>query len=92
MDFTEEVVNFVSSDNNTTEMKTAIIGGGAAGFFLAINLKERCPRMEVTIFERARKSREQLQRRGCLINEFVLDKGLRLRVVQHSTTISHALF
>lgn len=55
MDFTEEVVNFVSSDNKTTEMKTAIIGGGAAGFFLAINLKERCPRMEVTIFERARK-------------------------------------
>ena len=24
-------------------MKTAIIGGGAAGFFLAINLKEMCP-------------------------------------------------
>ena len=30
-------------------MKTAIIGGGAAGFFLAINLKEMMPTMEVTI-------------------------------------------
>ena len=34
-------------------MKTAIIGGGAAGFFLAINLKEMVPEMEVTIFERS---------------------------------------
>ncbi len=34
-------------------MRTAVIGGGAAGFFLAINLKERMPEMEVTIFERA---------------------------------------
>ena len=32
-------------------MKTAIIGGGAAGFFLAINLKEMCPAMDVTILE-----------------------------------------
>jgi hypothetical protein len=36
-------------------MKTAIVGGGAAGFFLAINLKERCPQMQVTIFEKSRK-------------------------------------
>ena len=35
-------------------MKTAIIGGGAAGFFLAINLKEMMPQMDVTIFERSR--------------------------------------
>ncbi|MBR0273673.1 MAG: NAD(P)/FAD-dependent oxidoreductase [Bacteroidaceae bacterium] len=34
-------------------MRTAIIGGGAAGFFVAINLKELCPQMEVTIFERS---------------------------------------
>jgi len=34
-------------------MKTAIVGGGAAGFFLAVNLKEMCPEMEVTIFERS---------------------------------------
>lgn len=32
-------------------MKTAVIGGGAAGFFLAINLKEMCPHMQVTIIE-----------------------------------------
>ena len=36
-------------------MKTAIIGGGAAGFFLAVNLKELMPEMEVTIFERSRR-------------------------------------
>ena len=34
-------------------MKTAIIGGGAAGFFLAVNLKEMMPEMEVTLFERS---------------------------------------
>ena len=34
-------------------MNTAIIGGGAAGFFLAVNLKEMMPEMEVTIFERS---------------------------------------
>ena len=36
-------------------MKTAIIGGGAAGFFLAINLKEMMPEMGVTIFERGKR-------------------------------------
>ena len=33
-------------------MKTAIIGAGAAGVFLAINLKEMCPEMEICIFEK----------------------------------------
>ena len=36
-------------------MKTAIMGGGAAGFFLAINLKEMVPEMEVTIFEKSKR-------------------------------------
>ncbi|MBQ2208983.1 MAG: NAD(P)/FAD-dependent oxidoreductase [Prevotella sp.] len=36
-------------------MKTAIIGGGAAGFFLAASLKEMMPEMEVTIFERSQR-------------------------------------
>ena len=36
-------------------MRTAIIGGGAAGFFAAVNLKEMVPEMEVTIFERAKR-------------------------------------
>lgn len=34
-------------------MKTAVVGGGAAGFFLAVNLKEMMPAMEVIIFERS---------------------------------------
>ena len=34
-------------------MKTAVVGGGAAGFFLAVNLKEAMPTMQVTIFERS---------------------------------------
>ena len=33
------------------KQQTAIIGGGAAGFFCAINLKEMCPQMGVIIFE-----------------------------------------
>ena len=33
-------------------MKTAIVGGAAAGFFLAITLKELCPKMHVCILER----------------------------------------
>lgn len=36
-------------------MKVAIVGGGAAGFFLAINLKEMAPACEVTIFEKSKK-------------------------------------
>ena len=35
--------------------RTAIVGGGAAGFFLAVKLKEMVPDMEVTIFERSNK-------------------------------------
>ncbi|MGL4851256.1 MAG: NAD(P)/FAD-dependent oxidoreductase [Phocaeicola sp.] len=34
-------------------MKVAIIGGGAAGFFTAINLKELAPEADVTIYEAA---------------------------------------
>ena len=36
-------------------MRTAIVGGGAAGFFLAVNLKEMMPEMEVTILERSQR-------------------------------------
>ena len=32
-----------------------VVGGGAAGFFLAINLKEMCPAMDVTIVERGQR-------------------------------------
>ena len=33
----------------------AIVGGGAAGFFLALNLKEMCPWLKVTIMERSQR-------------------------------------
>lgn len=36
-------------------MRTAVIGGGAAGFFAAVNLKEMCPEMAVTILERSQR-------------------------------------
>lgn len=37
------------------EMRIAIIGGGAAGFFAAIRVKERLPHASVDIYERAQK-------------------------------------
>lgn len=36
-------------------MKTVVVGGGAAGFFLAINLKEMCPQMDVIILEASKR-------------------------------------
>ena len=36
-------------------MRVAIIGGGAAGFFSAIHVKENFPNAEVSIFEKSRK-------------------------------------
>lgn len=36
-------------------MKCAVVGGGAAGFFFAVNIKEMLPAMDVTIFERGKK-------------------------------------
>ncbi len=36
-------------------MKIAIIGGGAAGFFAAINAKENHPKAQVAIFEKSKK-------------------------------------
>lgn len=35
-----------------SKKRVAVIGGGAAGFFCAINLKELCPQAEVSILER----------------------------------------
>lgn len=36
-------------------MKVAIIGGGAAGFFAALTVKEKYPKAEVTLFEKSSK-------------------------------------
>ena len=43
------------NEERGTNKRVAIVGGGAAGFFLAVNLKEMCPEMEVTIFEKSKK-------------------------------------
>jgi hypothetical protein len=45
-------------------MRTAIIGGGAAGFFCAINLKEMVAPMEVTIFERSSRVLQKVEISG----------------------------
>lgn len=41
------------TDNNM--MKIAIIGAGAAGCFAAIEMKRRCPKADITIYEAGRK-------------------------------------
>ena len=41
--------------HNQQALRIAIIGGGAAGFFAAIRLKERLPEARVDIYERAQK-------------------------------------
>lgn len=45
-------------------LKTTIIGGGAAGFFLAINLKEMVPEMEVCIVERSNRVLRKVELSG----------------------------
>ena len=35
-------------------MKVAVVGGGAAGFFLALTVKAQRPEAEVTILERGK--------------------------------------
>lgn len=36
-------------------MKVGIIGGGAAGFFAAINIAEKCPGIQITLLEKSNK-------------------------------------
>lgn len=36
-------------------MNLAIIGGGAAGFFLAVTLKQSAPELDITVFEKSQK-------------------------------------
>ena len=59
-------------------MKTAIIGGGAAGFFLAINLKEMRPEMAVTIFEKSKQVLAKVEISGggrCNCTNFFAEVG-----------------
>lgn len=45
-------------------LRTIIVGGGAAGLFLAINLKEMVPEMEVTIYEKGNKVLRKVELSG----------------------------
>ena len=60
-------------------MKTAIIGGGAAGFFAAINTKENFPNSEVSIFEKSNK----------LLSKVLVSGGGRCNVTNSENSISH---
>ena len=44
--------------------RTAVVGGGAAGFFLAVNLNEMVPQMQVDIFERSNKVLSKVELSG----------------------------
>ena len=54
--------NFASE--RADDMRTAIVGGGAAGFFLAVNLKEMMPQMDVTILERGKRVLKKVEISG----------------------------
>jgi len=59
-------------------MKTAIIGGGAAAFFAAINTKEHFPNSEVVLFEKTSK----------LLSKVLVSGGGRCNVTNSETSIS----
>lgn len=59
-------------------MKTAIIGGGAAGFFAAINTKENFPNSEVVLFEKSNK----------LLSKVLVSGGGRCNVTNSEPSIS----
>lgn len=50
-----DLCNCMQEKESKREMRVAIIGGGAAGFFAAIRVKERLPHASVDIYERAQK-------------------------------------
>ncbi|MAO71588.1 MAG: aminoacetone oxidase family FAD-binding enzyme [Flavobacteriales bacterium] len=60
-------------------MKTAIIGGGASGFFAAINTKENFPNSEVSIFEKSSK----------LLSKVLVSGGGRCNVTNSENSISN---
>lgn len=45
----------IKSKLKIQNMNIAIIGGGAAGYFAAIEAKRNCPSADITIFEKAPK-------------------------------------
>ena len=44
--------------------KIIVVGGGAAGFFAAINIKEKCPKIEVVILEKTKKTLQKVKVSG----------------------------
>ncbi|WKN42478.1 NAD(P)/FAD-dependent oxidoreductase [Tunicatimonas pelagia] len=58
-------------------MKVAVIGGGAAGFFSAITVKENYPEADVTIFEKSQK----------LLSKVKISGGGRCNVTNSCTSI-----
>ena len=59
-------------------MKAAIIGGGASGFFTAINVKENFPNSEVIIFEKSNK----------LLTKVLVSGGGRCNVTNSESSVS----
>ena len=59
-------------------MKTAIIGGGASGFFTAINAKENFPNSEIIIFEKSNK----------LLTKVLVSGGGRCYVTNSESSVS----
>lgn len=59
-------------------MKVAVIGGGAAGFFAAINVKENHPSAEVEILEKSKK----------LLSKVKISGGGRCNVTNGTTSLS----
>ena len=59
-------------------MKAAIIGGGASGFFTAINAKENFPNSEIIIFEKSNK----------LLTKVLVSGGGRCNVTNSESSVS----
>ena len=71
------LVNEAESKSFGDHLKVAIIGGGAAGFFSAIAVKENYPKAEVVLFEKSQK----------LLSKVKLSGGGRCNVTNGCSTI-----
>ncbi|MEQ9229916.1 MAG: NAD(P)/FAD-dependent oxidoreductase, partial [Cyclobacteriaceae bacterium] len=67
--------------NDSKAIKVAIIGGGAAGFFSALSVKEHHPGAQVIIFEKTSK----------LLSKVKVSGGGRCNVTNSETKISELI-